>query len=83
MGEVDLFTETERLVLRPFKRGDYHNWYQQFDNRLPSQYRYDDGRPSNLDAFTEEWFTQWVSNFDQSAKEDKMYNLGVLEKKMV
>lgn len=77
---MDLYAETERLVIRPFKRTDYQNWYRQFDNRLPSRYRYDDGRPSNLDAYTEEWFTQWASNFDQSAKEDQMYNLGVFRK---
>ncbi|UYZ23803.1 GNAT family N-acetyltransferase [Mesobacillus jeotgali] len=80
MVKVDVYTETERLVLRPFKRDDYHNWYKQFDNRLPSQYRHDDGRPSNLDVYTEDWFAEWVSNFDQSAKEDKRYNLGVFRK---
>lgn len=77
---VDLYTETERLVIRPFEAEDYHTWYKQFLNRLPSQYRHDDGRPSNLQAYTEDWFIEWISNFDESAKEDKMYNLGVFRK---
>lgn len=80
MGYPFLLIETERLVLRPYKKEDYHNWYQQFNDRLPSQYKYDDGRPSNLSKNTEEWFINWIEGFHQSAKEDKMYNLGIFRK---
>ena len=46
-----LVIETERFIIRPFLKEDYSNWYEQFDNRMPSQYKYDDGRPLNMPSF--------------------------------
>lgn len=80
MDKADLHIETKRLIIRPFKKEDYVNWYTQFDNRLLSQYKYDDGRPENLSDSTEEWFYNWVEGFNESAKKDEMYNLGIFRR---
>ncbi|MGD8189585.1 GNAT family N-acetyltransferase [Brevibacillus ginsengisoli] len=74
---INFEIKTDRLILRPYNHEDYPNWYQQFDHRLPSQHKYDDGRPSNMFTYTEEWFTNRINGYNQSAKEDKMYNLGI------
>ncbi|WP_223701809.1 GNAT family N-acetyltransferase [Sutcliffiella deserti] len=76
-----LYIETDRLIIRPFQPDDYHNWYNGFENRLPSQYKYDDGRPSNLASSTEEWFINWIQGFEKSAEKDEMYNLGIFRKR--
>ncbi|GIN85823.1 N-acetyltransferase [Heyndrickxia sporothermodurans] len=80
MKKSDLVIHTDRLIIRPFKKEDYQNWYQQFDNRLPSQYKYDDGHPPNMQASSEEWFTEWIDGFNESAIKDNMYNLGIFRK---
>ncbi|MCM3454315.1 GNAT family N-acetyltransferase [Heyndrickxia oleronia] len=80
MQESILFTETNRLILRPFKKEDYSNWYTQFDQRLPSQYKYDDGRPSDMETSTEAWFTNWIEGFEEMANKDETYILGVFRK---
>ncbi|MFE8700078.1 GNAT family N-acetyltransferase [Cytobacillus sp. FJAT-54145] len=80
MGYKDLRIETERLVLRPFVKEDYQNWYNGFNSRLASQYKYDDGRPSNMSASSEEWFANWLNGFDEKAENDEMYILGVFRK---
>ena len=76
----DLYIETERLILRPFEKEDYTNWYTQFDNRLPSQYKYDEGRPLDMPTSTEEWFTEWIKGFNELAKKDEIYILGIFRK---
>ena len=74
MGKItDLTIETERLILLPFKNKDYINWYKQFDNRLPSQYKYDDGRPLDMPSSTEEWFIEWINGFNELARNDDIY----------
>ena len=75
-----LIIETERFILRPFKEGDYSNWYEQFDSRMPSQYKYDDGRPLNMSTSTEEWFIDWIDGFNELAKKDEIYILGIFRK---
>ncbi|WP_411747764.1 GNAT family N-acetyltransferase [Psychrobacillus psychrotolerans] len=75
-----LVIETERFIIRPFQKEDYSNWYEQFDNRMPSQYTYDDGRPLNMLTSTEEWFVEWIEGFNELAKKDEMYILGIFRK---
>lgn len=75
-----LRVETKRLILRPYRKEDYRMWYEGFNQRLPSQYKYDDGRPSNLSTCTEKWFADWVEGFNKSAENDHMYVLGIFRK---
>lgn len=75
-----LVIDTERLIIRPLKKDDYSDFYKQFDRRMPSKYKYDDGRPSSMFAYTEEWFVDWINGFNELAKKDKMYNLGIFRK---
>jgi hypothetical protein len=53
LKQFDLYIETERLIIRPFQKEDYMNWYKQYDSRLPSQYKYDYGRPIDMPLSTE------------------------------
>lgn len=76
----NLVIETERFIIRPFQKDDYKNWYEQFDTRLPSQYKYDDGRPVDMPSSTEKWFTDWIDGFNKLAKKDEMYILGIFRK---
>lgn len=76
----DMLIETERLIIRPFVNDDYVNWYTQFDNRLPSQYKYDDGHPIDMISSTEEWFNDWINGFYECAIKDEMYILGIFRK---
>lgn len=80
MGNSSLPIETERLIIRPFQKEDYINWYTQFDNRYPSQYKYDDGRPVNMSLSTEEWFINWINGFNELSENDDMYNFGIFRK---
>lgn len=79
MKQPNLYRETERLIIRPFNNEDYLNWYTQFDRRLPSQYKYDDGH-SDMSFSTENWFINWIGEFNEAAKRDEMYILGVFRK---
>lgn len=79
MKYTNLYTETDRLIIRPFQNENFANWYKGFDERLPSQYKYDDGH-SDMSNSTEEWFIKWIEWFIQAAKKDEMYILGVFRK---
>lgn len=80
MKQFDLNIETERLIIRPFQKEDYMNWYKQYDSRLPSQYKYDDGRPLDMPSSTESWFGKWINGFYEMAEKDDMYILGLFRK---
>ncbi|MFJ5769801.1 GNAT family N-acetyltransferase [Psychrobacillus sp. NPDC093180] len=79
MEKINLYIETERLIIRPFQKEDYSNWYEGFNNRLPSQYKYDDGY-TDMTTSTKDWFIQWIEGFHQAAAKDEMYILGVFRK---
>lgn len=71
--------ETERLLIRPFRKEDYLNWYTQFNNNQPSQYKYDEGY-ADISPHTPEWFYAWVKRLNDLAEKDELYNFGVFRK---
>jgi [ribosomal protein S5]-alanine N-acetyltransferase len=79
MNNTDLLYETERLIIRPYQNDDYPNWLKQHENRLPSQYKYDNGK-GNMSQCTQEWFNKMVKEHHQRISEDKDYILGVFLK---
>jgi [ribosomal protein S5]-alanine N-acetyltransferase len=72
-------TETERLIIRPYNKEDYSNWLTQFENRLPAQHKYDEGKV-DMSICTEEWFGKLVDNHQQMASDDKVYVFGIFRK---
>ncbi|WP_339228583.1 GNAT family protein [Oceanobacillus sp. FSL K6-2867] len=79
MKVSDLTYETKRLIIRPYQKQDYLNWYTQFSRRLPSQSKYDEGYIA-MSRFTKDWFIKWIQKFHEGAKKDEMYILGVFRK---
>ena len=80
MDNSTLPIETERLIIRPFQKEDYINWYTQFNNRYPSQYKDDEGRPLDMSSLTKDWFFKWINGFNELEKNDVMYNFGIFRK---
>ncbi|MED4015515.1 GNAT family protein [Sutcliffiella cohnii] len=70
---------TDRLIIRPYIKGDFSNWLTQFNNRLPSQHKYDDGK-IDMSICTKEWFGELVNNHQQMALDDKVYVFGIFRK---
>lgn len=79
LNNLDDVLETERLVIRPFQKKDFENWLAQHKNRLPSQYKYDNGK-SDMSDCTEEWFDDMVEQHQQLISSDKDYIFGVFNK---
>jgi RimJ/RimL family protein N-acetyltransferase len=79
MNLEDLEIETERLIIRLYVKEDYSNWLKQHENRKPAQTPYDNGY-RDMSCSTEEWFINWISNFQDLALKDEMYVLGVFRK---
>jgi [ribosomal protein S5]-alanine N-acetyltransferase len=76
---VTLRTETERLVIRLIEEDDYTSWLSEYENRLPSQHQYDEGK-LDMSICTKEWFINLVSKHHQMAKDDQVYVLGIFGK---
>jgi [ribosomal protein S5]-alanine N-acetyltransferase len=76
----NLLIDTGRLIIRPFEAEDYDQWNEGFNNRLPSQYKYDDGFSKDSSTYTKEWFINWIQGFNAAAEKDEMYILGVFRK---
>ncbi|UNK17208.1 GNAT family N-acetyltransferase [Paenibacillus sp. N3/727] len=79
MNTFDLISETERLVIRPYRNDDYKNWLYQYESRMPSQHKYDEGI-IDMSICTEDWFIQLVEKQQQLAKNDTAYVFGVFRK---
>lgn len=79
MEKLTCYKETERLIIRPLIKEDYSNWLTQFNNRMPSQHKYDDGK-IDMSICTEEWFEELVNNHQQMASDDKVYVFGIFRK---
>ena len=52
MMKKKMCIDTNRLIIRPFETEDYDQWNEVFNNRLPSQNKYDDGFSENSSTFT-------------------------------
>ncbi|MGM0847018.1 MAG: GNAT family N-acetyltransferase [Bacillota bacterium] len=79
---MDSFTyniETERLIVRPLTKEDYIVWLKGFNDRMPSQYRHDQGKLNMIDC-TESWFAHLVEKHQSLAMEDTAYVFGVFHK---
>ncbi|WP_110114461.1 GNAT family N-acetyltransferase [Bacillus sp. CGMCC 1.16541] len=68
--------ESERLIIRPYYVSDYPHWLAQYEQRLPSQHKYDEGK-LDMSACTKEWFQEFVKKNQASANEDRLYIFGV------
>jgi [ribosomal protein S5]-alanine N-acetyltransferase len=79
MSKFNYNSETERLIVRPYIKEDYSNWLTQYNNRMPSQHKYDEGK-IDMSICTREWFGELVDNHQQMASEDKVYIFGVFRK---
>ena len=79
MKKFNVFIETDRLVIRPLEKGDYISWLSAFENRLPSQHQYDEGK-IDMSICTKDWFGDLVDRHQRLASEDKVYIFGVFRK---
>ncbi len=79
MTSFQYTTETDRLIIRPYKEDDYLEWITSFHNRLPSQHKYDEGYV-DMSACNENWFKELVEKHQQLALSDKAYVFGVIRK---
>ncbi|MCD5324481.1 MULTISPECIES: GNAT family N-acetyltransferase [Pontibacillus] len=79
MEKFDLCSETERLVIRPLKVGDYENWLGEYEKRAPRKHRYDFGKIDMIEC-TYEWFNELVANHQRLAKEDVAHVFSVFRK---
>lgn len=75
----EVVSETERLVIRPFKKADYANWLNEFENRYPSQHRHDQGK-IDMSQCTQEWFHHLVDKHQELALTDTAHVFGVFRK---
>ena len=76
----ELFSETERIVVRPLKKYDYLVWLNGFEGRSPSQNRHDPGK-LDMSECTEEWFHQLVESHQELAAADTAHVFGIFRKK--
>ena len=71
--------ETERLVIRLLEEEDYASWLTEYENRLPSQHPYDEGK-IDMSICTKTWFRDLVMQHEQMAVDDKVYVFGIFKK---
>jgi len=72
-------SKTERLVIRPLTINDYTNWLHEFESRLPSQHRHDQGKV-DMSECTQVWFDHLVGKHKELALSDTAYIFGVFRK---
>ncbi|KOO43484.1 GNAT family N-acetyltransferase [Priestia koreensis] len=80
MIKQKLHQETARLLIRPYETSDYENWLTQYENRLPAQHKYDEGK-LDMSTCTREWFEEMIHKQTQMALNDEAYVFGVFHKR--
>ncbi|MFS0782571.1 GNAT family N-acetyltransferase [Bacillus sp. 1P06AnD] len=71
--------ETDRIMVRPLKKGDYSKWLEGFKQRSPSMHKHDKGR-LDMSECTEEWFFRLVDKHQRLAFEDIAHVFAVFRK---
>lgn len=80
MKKFEIQSETERLVLRPLQEQDYERWLEGMNDRLPSQYKYDDEKV-DFSGWTQEKFNnEVVTKLQTLATQDEAYVFGIFRK---
>lgn len=75
-----IFSDTERLVIRPLQKRDYENWLHAYKGRYSSQHHHDSGKLDMSDC-THEWFDQLVDKHQELALTDTEFIFGVFRKR--
>lgn len=75
----NLYSETERLILRPLESRDYDRWLEDFRHTLPQQHKHDSPK-MDLNGWTQEKFNEAVKRHEQLAMQDEGYILSVFRK---
>lgn len=76
----DIVSETDRLVIRSLQESDYKQWLDGFNNKLPSQNKYDDVK-KDMSKWTQEAFNKdVVQKLQELAIEDEAYVFGIFRK---
>ncbi|WP_214484293.1 GNAT family N-acetyltransferase [Bacillus sp. SM2101] len=79
MQQFNTASESTRLVIRPLAQEDYENWLNEFNNRLQSQHRHDEGK-IDMSMCTREWFNNLVEKHQELALNDQVYIFGIFLK---
>ncbi|WP_204377196.1 GNAT family N-acetyltransferase [Boudabousia tangfeifanii] len=72
----DLTAQSGNVTIRPLQSADYEEWFAGFDNRLPSQNAFDDGK-MDMSICTLDWFNGLVEKHQDFARNDNQYIFGV------
>lgn len=75
----NLYSETDRLILRPLENRDYEKWLEGFHGTRPQQYKYDSPK-MDLTEWTQEKFNDVVQRHEELAARDEGYILSVFRK---
>jgi len=71
--------ETNRLILRPFRKSDYKSWYESYVECGPAKNKWDHG-PQEAVKYSEKRFAKMLIRLRQLAKDDDYYRLGAFLK---
>lgn len=71
--------ESERLLIRPLKNGDYNSWYTGFNNRFASLSDFDEGK-LDMSMCDINWFENLVKRHCSLWDNDSVYIFGVFLK---
>ena len=79
LPEHEIASETDRLVIRPLRKEDYHRWLEGFHHKLPKQHKYDDDK-MDLSEWTQDAFNDVVKKHQELANKDEAYVFGIFRK---